>query len=47
MESCYKLFKGPLIRSLYLTSKRFDFEPEVTARIFKITTLNIFEVPIS
>lgn len=47
MESCYKLFKGPLIRNLHLASKRFGFEPEVTARISKIPTLNIFEVPIS
>lgn len=46
MEACYKLFKGPLIRNIYLTSNRFGFEPEVTARIAK-AKLSIFEVPIS
>ena len=46
METCYKVFKGPIIRRLYLTSDRFGFEPEVTARIAK-ARLHIFEAPIS
>ena len=29
METCYKAFKGDLIRSIPLRSNRFDFEPEV------------------
>ncbi len=33
METCYKLFRGELIRSLTLRQNRFGFEPEVTAKI--------------
>lgn len=49
METGYKVFKGELIRGLAnkLESKRFGFEPEVTARIGKIKGLNIYEVGIS
>jgi len=35
METCYKVFKGEIIRGLKLRSNRFDFEPEVTAKILK------------
>lgn len=49
METGFKVFKGELIRSLALRlqTKRFGFEPEITARISKIKTLKIFEVGIS
>lgn len=49
METGYKVFKGDLIRSLArkLESKRFGFEPEVTARVGKISSLNIYEVGVS
>lgn len=49
METGYKAFKGDLIRKLAykLESKRFGFEPEVTAKIGKIKGLNIYEVGIS
>lgn len=49
METGYKVFKGELIRKLApkLKSKRFGFEPEITARIAKIKGLNIYEVGIS
>jgi glycosyltransferase involved in cell wall biosynthesis len=33
METCYKAVRGPLMRSLILTSDRFGFEPEITARL--------------
>jgi glycosyltransferase involved in cell wall biosynthesis len=33
METCYKMVKAPLMKSLVLTSDRFGFEPEVTARL--------------
>jgi glycosyltransferase involved in cell wall biosynthesis len=46
METCYKAFKGDLIRSLKLRSNRFDFEPEVTAKVLKRGS-KLFEVPIS
>ena len=46
METCYKAITGNLARSLRLTSDRFGFEPEVTARLAQAKA-RIFEVPIS
>ena len=49
METGYKAFKGELIRSISpkLQSRRFGFEPEVTARVSKVKGLKIYEVGIS
>lgn len=47
METCYKVFKGDLIRSMKLESKRFGIEPEMTAKISKVKGIRIYEVPIS
>lgn len=49
MEAGYKVFKGKLIRKLAknLQSKGFGFEPEITARISKISGIKIYEVGIS
>ena len=33
METGYKMVRAPLLKSLILTSDRFGFEPEVTARL--------------
>jgi len=33
METCYKVFKTPLIQSLELEEERFGFEPEVVAKV--------------
>lgn len=46
METCYKLIPTKLLKELNLKSKRFDFEPEVTAKILK-KGIRIYEVPIS
>ena len=46
METCYKAMRGDLARSLHLTSDRFGFEPEVTARLAQANA-RIYEVPIS
>lgn len=46
METCYKAIRGDVARSLVLTSDRFGFEPEVTARLAQARA-RIFEVPIS
>jgi len=43
--TCYKVFRGPLIRSLPLRCERFEFCPEVTARVAKRGE-RILEVPI-
>ncbi len=46
METCYKAIRGEVARALRLTSDRFGFEPEVTARLAQAHA-RIFEVPIS
>ena len=46
METCYKAIRGDLARALPLTSDRFGFEPEVTARLVQAKA-RIYEVPIS
>lgn len=45
METCSKLIEGDLIRSLHLTSNRFDIEPEITAKLLR-SGVRIYEVPI-
>jgi len=47
METCYKMFRTPIIQSILLTEKRFGFEPEVTAKISRIPNIRIYEVGIS
>ncbi len=47
METCYKLFRAPIIKSLSLKENRFGFEPEVTAKISRISNIRIYEVGIS
>jgi glycosyltransferase involved in cell wall biosynthesis len=44
--TCYKVFRADLIRRLPLTSRGFDFEPEVTVKLAKLGC-RIFEVPVS
>ena len=46
METCYKAFRADVIKNLHLTSDRFGFEPEVTAKLAKMR-YRIFEVPVS
>lgn len=47
METCYKLFRADIIKSLKLKEKRFGFEPEVTAKIARVDKIRIYEVGIS
>lgn len=47
METCYKLFRADMIKSLTLKERRFGFEPEVTAKIARIPHVRIYEVGIS
>lgn len=47
METCYKVFKTPIIQNMILTCDRFGIEPEMTAKIAKIPGIRIYEVPIS
>ncbi len=46
METCYKVFTADIARSLRLTSDRWGFDPEITAKILK-QGHRIYEVPIS
>jgi glycosyltransferase involved in cell wall biosynthesis len=46
VETCYKAFRGDLIRNLKFSSSRFGFEIEVTAKISKLKC-RVYEVPIS
>jgi glycosyltransferase involved in cell wall biosynthesis len=46
METCYKMVRAPLMKSLVLTSDRFGFEPELTARLAQVGA-RIWEVSIS
>jgi glycosyltransferase involved in cell wall biosynthesis len=46
METCYKLFDRQLIDSIKLRAMRFEFEPEVTAKVLR-RGIRIYEVPIS
>jgi glycosyltransferase involved in cell wall biosynthesis len=46
METCYKMVRAPLMKSLVLTSDRFGFEPELTARLAQADA-RIWEVSIS
>jgi glycosyltransferase involved in cell wall biosynthesis len=47
METCYKVFKRPIIQSMILSSDRFGIEPEMTAKIAKVPRIRIYEVPVS
>lgn len=45
METGYKLIESKLLKKIKLKSHRFDFEPEVTAKILKLK-IPIVEIPI-
>lgn len=47
METCYKVFRRELIQGIRIREERFGFEPEVTAKIARITGIRIYEVGIS
>ena len=47
METGYKAFKSNVIKNISLSSDRFGFEPEVTAKIAHNNNYKIYEVPIS
>ncbi|MBM9576909.1 glycosyltransferase family 2 protein [Leptospira sp. 201903070] len=46
METCYKAFRSEIIKNINLESKRFGFEPEVTAKIARLK-IRVQEFPIS
>jgi len=46
METGYKAFRKEAVKNLDIRAKRFDFEPEVTAKLLR-SGHQIYEVPIS
>ena len=46
METCYKLFDAQVLEGLTIVSNKFDFEPEITAKVLR-RGFRIYEVPIS
>ena len=46
METGYKVFRREVVSNLEIHARRFDFEPEFTAKILK-SKVRIFEVPIT
>ena len=47
METCYKLIRSDIAKSLDLKERRFGFEPEVTAKLARVKGVRIYEVGIS
>ncbi len=46
METCYKVFRADVIKNIQIKSNRFDFEPEITAKVLK-RRYKLYEMPIS
>jgi len=46
METCYKAFRADIIKNISIKSDKFDFEPEITAKILKLK-YRLREIPIS
>jgi len=46
METCYKVFRAPIFKSITIKSNRFDFEPEITAKVLK-QNVRLYEMPIA
>jgi glycosyltransferase involved in cell wall biosynthesis len=46
METCYKVFRADVVKNMTIHARRFEFEPEVTAKVLK-QGIRIYEVPIS
>ena len=47
METCYKVFRSDILKSLNLKSNHFEIEPEIVAQLAKIKDLRLIEIPIS
>lgn len=46
METCYKAFRADFIKGIEIKSNRFDFEPEITAKVLK-RGARLYELPVS
>lgn len=46
METCYKAFRADFLEDITIKSDRFDFEPEITAKVLK-KGARLYELPVS
>jgi glycosyltransferase involved in cell wall biosynthesis len=46
IETCYKVFKSEVIKSIDIKCRRFSVEPELTAKVLKKKSLRVYEMPI-
>lgn len=46
METCYKVFRADVFKKVKIKSNRFDFEPEITAKVLK-QKVRLYELSIS
>ena len=46
METCYKVFRRPVLEQIRIEEDRFGFEPEITAKVARLG-LRIYEVSVS
>jgi glycosyltransferase involved in cell wall biosynthesis len=47
METCYKLIRSSIAKNIHITENRFGIEPEITAKLARISKIRIYEVGIS
>lgn len=47
METCYKLIRSSIAKSIEIKEKRFGIEPEITAKLARVPKIKIYEVGIS
>ena len=47
LETCYKAFRAEILQKIELEESRFGFEPEITAKIAKLSNIRIYEIGIS
>ncbi len=46
METCYKAFRADFVKDIKIKANRFDFDPEITAKVLK-KKARLYELPIS
>jgi hypothetical protein len=46
METCYKVFRAEVLKKIRITSDRFEFEPEITAKVAR-HNFRVYEVGVS
>jgi glycosyltransferase involved in cell wall biosynthesis len=47
IETCYKVFRRPLLQGIRISEDRFGIEPEITLKVARVPGARIFEVGIS